>query len=82
MAIRSSTPSENQPSASASTLRSLSIYRRAFARYLPEENGYLACDLVAFQRSNNKPGGGLEVFQDFSPFQPEGPPRFSTRPAT
>jgi hypothetical protein len=69
--IRSSTPPENQPSASASTLRSLSIYR-TLRNDPSDEDERLARDLVAFQRSNGKLGGGLEEFQDFLPFPERG----------
>ena len=61
--IRSSTPSENQPSASASTLRCLYIYRNTLRTASIEDSEGLARDLVAFQRSNSKLGGGLEAFQ-------------------
>ena len=62
--IRSATPSKNQDSASASTLRCLYIYRGTWRRTLSYPNEDLARDLVAFQRSNCKLGGGLEAFQD------------------
>jgi len=73
--IRSSTPSENQPTASASTLRCLYIYRSPLPDLLEESKG-LARDLVAFQRSNSKLGGGLETFQDSLSF-PFSPPYFA-----
>jgi hypothetical protein len=72
--IRSSTPGENQPSVSASVLRSLSIYRReSLDDPAAEEEGEgLARDLAAFQRSNGKLGGGLETFRDFPPLSSRG----------
>ena len=58
---------KNQPSASASTLRSLLIYRTA--NFAPEREGQdLARELAEFQRFNSRLGGGLEAFQDFFPF--------------
>jgi len=66
--IRSSTPPENQPSASASTLRFLHIYRNSRDSRLSEVNEGLARDLIAFQRSNGKLGGGLETFRDIPTF--------------
>ncbi len=60
--LRSSTPAKNQPPASASTLKNLHI-----SPNLPDDAGegarLLALDLLAFQHSNVKLGGGLEVFK-------------------
>lgn len=58
--LRSSTPAENQLSASASTLKHLHICSSASGYY---GGGSLARDLAAFQRSNVKLGGGLEVLK-------------------
>jgi len=64
--LRSSTPAENQPSASASTLTSLSIYHDLRCDPHCESHG-LARDVVAFQRSNCKLGGGLDTYKDLHP---------------
>ena len=68
--LRSSTPAENQPSASASTLKHLHIC------YNPPRNAgggsrFPTPDLIAFQHANAKLGGGLEVFKivDYHPFR-------------
>ena len=66
--LRSSTPAENQPSASASTLRHLYIYSdQATHGFSSEEGEGLARDLVAFQHSNIKLGGGIEIFKKIHP---------------
>jgi hypothetical protein len=65
--IRSSTPIKKQPSASASTLRHLSIYHTLEGGRLDEEGEGLVRDVAAFQRSNHQLGGGLEALQDFHP---------------
>ncbi len=69
--LRSSTPAENQPSASASALKHLRI---SYTLSTGDREGFrlLALDLVAFQHSNLKLGGGLEVFKmvDLYSFQP------------
>ena len=70
--LRSLTPTENQPSTSASTLRSLSIYRSEYYTPQEHEGEDLARYLAAFQHSNSKLGGGLESFQDFLPFPERG----------
>jgi hypothetical protein len=71
--LRSSTPAENEPSASTSTLRSLSTYRYPYpANIYMDERESLARDLTAFQRSNGKLGGGLEAFRDFTSFAERG----------
>jgi hypothetical protein len=80
--IRSSTPAENQLSASASTLSRLSIHHTLGGGRLYEDGKGLARDVVAFQRSNHKLGGGLEAYQDFHPFEHPGyyrsfPPGFA-----
>jgi len=72
--IRSLTPSENQPSASASTLRCLYIYRCDLLGPISEAEEGLVRDLVAFQRSNGKLGGGLEAFQHLCDFPSRGYP--------
>ena len=60
-------PTKDQPSLSPSTLRSLLIYRSP--DFDPEREGKdLARDLAEFQRLNSRLGGGLEAFQDLSPF--------------
>jgi len=69
--LRSSTPAKDNPSASASPLRNLSIYRTGRSELLGE-NESLARDLVAFQRSNSKLGGGLDAFLDYLPFPERG----------
>ena len=58
--LRSSTLAENQPSASASTIKHLGI---CYPLSLGDSEGarLLALDLVAFQHSNVKLGGGLDV---------------------
>ncbi len=60
--LRSSTPAENQPPASASTLKNLHISYNP-PGYAGEGARLLALDLLAFQHSNVKLGGGLEVFK-------------------
>ena len=75
--IRSSTPADTQPSASASALRRLFIYRSSCFSPPEEEGESLARDLAAFQRSNGKLRGGLEAFQDFLPFPARGRRQFS-----
>jgi len=66
--LRSSTPAENQPSSSASTLSSLTIYHTLTCDLYFEEGHGLARDVLAFQHSNRKLGGGIDTYQDFHPF--------------
>jgi len=56
----------------------LHIYRNSRGSRLSEENEGLARDLIAFQRSNGKLGGGLETFRDIPTFPFRGYSLFHT----
>ena len=67
--LRSSTPAENQPSAPASTLKQLYIYSTLEAHDVSREEGEgFAHDFVAFQHSNVKLGGDLDVSIKLNPY--------------